>query len=598
MMKINLLKYGNIAIFLGCFLFSSLIMAQQPTFKDKADKKLYQRVLEEANLMYKRLKYVDAAKKYEEAVSLSTANDPKVIGKLADCYYYNSEMKEAHKWYEKMYVEHKDNMSSAYLFKYMHALKGNNRYSKAKKIDAEYLEKIDEERAQKMEKKNNEALDSLIAARNNLIRIINIKTNTGLSEFGPMYYGDKIVYSANDKYGKKIYSWDGNPFLDLYVADIKDKKNGHLGEPKKFSDKVNTEYHEADVTFTNDGKTMYFTRNNHKKKERRGKDGINHLMILKTTLKDGAWSKPEILPFVTDEYSYGHPVLSKDNSKMYFVSNMPGSIGQTDIFVVDILANGSFSAPKNLGDKINTTKKEMFPYVVGDKLYFASDGHIGLGGLDLFESTLSTDGYSEPVNLQRPINSNMDDFAMIIKPKENNGYFSSNRIGGRGNDDIYFFRNKTQEELDAENQTVVVIDTIPESFAERETVKNKDSLEVINLNRILFPFDKATITAQAKTELTKVLAFMQSYPDAIIEIRSHTDSRGPVDYNQKLSQRRADSTKKYLISNGLDVTRIKGAVGYGESDLLNKCSDGVRCTREEHHINRRSEFVVIKKFKE
>ncbi|MCV6630751.1 MAG: OmpA family protein, partial [Flavobacteriaceae bacterium] len=406
------------------------------------------------------------------------------------------------------------------------------------------------------------------------------------------------IYSANDKEGKKIYKWDGNPFLDLFIADMGDR-NGHLSAPKKLSDNINTEYHEADITFTKDLKTMYFTRNNHKKKERRGNDGINHLMLLKSTLKNGEWTKPKILPFVTDEYSFGHPALSDDDKKLYFVSNMPGSLGETDLFVVDINEDGSYSAPKNLGETVNTAKKEMFPYVIGDKMYFASDGLLGLGGLDLFVTTLTADGYSEPKNLARPFNSNMDDFALILKPADSTGYFSSNRVGGRGNDDIYFFRNKTKQELEEDDTPIAVIDsTTTPSYAVKPTVINKDSLEVINLNRILFPFDKATITAQAKGELAKVLDFMRTYPDAIIKIKSHTDSRGPASYNQSLSQRRAESTKRYLIQNGLSAARIESAIGFGEADLVNECADGVKCSREKHHQNRRSEFVVVKKYKE
>jgi outer membrane protein OmpA-like peptidoglycan-associated protein/tetratricopeptide (TPR) repeat protein len=572
----------------------------------------YNKILEEADLKYRRMEYIEAAAMYEEALSLSPNNDPEILGKVGDCYYFNSEMKKALKWYGEMYKNHKESMSSEYLFKYMHTLKGNNKYGKSKKIKREYLAKIDEEKTKEVKEEDEKLLDELISTLHP-IDIKNLKTNSPKSDFSPMYYGDQIVYASNAKPTTKLYGWDGNPFLDLYAANI-EKSTGEFKDAVRFPKKINTKYHEASVTFSKDKNTMYFTRNNHKKKERRGDVGINHLMILKSTRDGDKWSKPKILPFNNDNYSFGHPALSADGKKLYFVSNMPGSLGETDIFVADVEEDGSFSAPRNLGEQINTTGREMFPYVTGDKIYFSSDGHIGLGGLDVFEAKLEENGYSTPKNLGKPINSNKDDFSFITKVNDSTGYFASNRAGGRGNDDIYFFKPGKEQDKEKEEPEEEIVDNgsdnknnlnntgvNPNNKNNNSGLPNDPGTErtadgenmKIKINNILFNFDRSNITSAAAKELQKVIAFMNAHENVRIKIESHTDSRGTRAYNKILSQNRADATLQYLIDHGVDADRIESAVGYGESRLVNDCGDGVPCSRSQHHKNRRSEFVIL-----
>src|SRR5690606_15659442 len=192
-----------------------------------------------------------------------------------------------------------------------------------------------------------------------------------------------------------------------------------------------------------DEKTIYFTRNNYEGKLKKDGNGVNHLKLYSATAeeKDGKikWGDIKELPFNSDNYSVGQPAVSKDGTKLYFVSDMPGTIGETDIFVVDILEDGNYGQPKNLGETINTTGREMFPYITDRALYFATDGYLGLGGLDVFE-TIITDGvFQKPINLGAPLNSSMDDFAYIVNEETNKGFVCSNRKSGKGDDDIYSF---------------------------------------------------------------------------------------------------------------------------------------------------------------
>jgi outer membrane protein OmpA-like peptidoglycan-associated protein len=446
------------------------------------------------------------------------------------------------------------------------------------------------------------------------------------------------------------------------------------------SNLINTKYHESTPVFTADGQTMYFTRNNYDNGVYlQDKKGINKLKIFRSYKKKGKWSKPEQLPFNSDEYSVAHPALSPDGKQLYFSSDMPGSMGydleneftRSDIWVVDILAEGAFSAPRNLKN-INTPGRETFPFVSKtNTLYFSSSGHQGLGGLDVFTSTINPDAsMGEVVNIGRPINTIYDDFSFIVNDETKIGYFSSNRPGGSGDDDIYRFLqvedlrekcevlatgditdkktgNPVQDArvvlLDLDNKEIdqqvtsddgtytftldcdqpYVLRVVKEDYTSDEEVITTPrssglidiSLEIelnripvvdcddigplLDIEQIYFDFDKFDIRSDAAYELSKIKAFMELYPQVSVEIRSHTDSRAPDQYNDLLSERRAQSTRDWLISKGIDASRLT-AKGFGERRLLNKCANGVVCSSEQHQLNRRSEFIVsgLGKFKD
>lgn len=273
----------------------------------------------------------------------------------------------------------------------------------------------------------------------------NAKINTLDSDFGTAFYGDDKVVFAAPKQGFTLSREEnsGQPFLDLYVGTV--TEDGQIIKKQKLPGEINTKYHEGMVSFTKDLKTVYFSANSFvkqkKNKKKNKKKATGYLHLFRADITDsGEWTNLTMLPFNGEKYSTGHPVLNRDDTKLYFVSDRPESYGKTDLFVVDINEDGSFSEPRNLGANINTSEREMFPFIGKDNvLYFSSDGLPGLGELDVFASKIFDNTQSKPINLQEPVNSEFDDFAYIIDDHKSRGYFSSNRDGGHGDDDIYSF---------------------------------------------------------------------------------------------------------------------------------------------------------------
>jgi outer membrane protein OmpA-like peptidoglycan-associated protein len=561
-------------------------------------------------------------------------------------------------------------MSADNLFKYAHALKGTGKYARAKRITRLYNKEIQKEEADESEiidmADAREALLDNILNTEELVAIRNLSINSRYSDFAPMFHNEKEVVFASAMDSAFIttrrYKWNDQPFLDLYVGKL-NEESGEVLDAVKFSKKVNTKYHEAGVSFSPDNSTMFFTRNNYGRKLKRDKNGINNLKIYQSHKINGEWSDAVELPFNSDEYSTGHPALSPDGKQLYFVSDMPGTIGSTDIFVADIREDGSFSEPRNLGPEINTEGKEMFPFINGSKLYFASDGHVGLGGLDIYEVAYNgTEGFLEVRNLGKPINSNKDDFSFIVKEATQKGFFASNRKGGKGDDDIYSFERLTVEATnenaiagvaterlsgnkipdaliqlldennrklkemvgqqdgsfvfeDLEGTTRYVLRVAKDGYKPHEelvtTLENQkvevepalerledrilveDGIKKLRTDMIYFDFDKSAIRPDAAEELDKLATVMQEYPEMIIKIESHTDTRGRADYNKYLSDLRAKASRDYLIQQGIASDRIESAIGYGEERLLNECNGKVRCNAVKHERNRRSEFIIV-----
>ena len=396
---------------------------------------------------------------------------------------------------------------------------------------------------------------------------------------------------------------------------------------------MNTPFNESTAAFTKDGNTIYFTRNNYVNKKL-GTDMENTILlkILRSTKdKSGKWSKAEELPFNSDQYNVAHPALSPDGKYLYFASDMAGSFGNSDIYRVEILANGQFGKPENLGNIINTAGRESFPFVSDDNvLYYSSDGIPGLGGLDIFAVKFKDDGTkTKPMNIGQPGNSADDDFCFVIDASTRLGFLSSNRPGGKGRDDIYTFHEDVPLEFSCERPIKVVIknaktkEVIPGYYLRGEKQKfetaevnltlkedgddelyeillkpkevnlkkGMDLAKVFEIQEIKFDLGKADIRPDAELELIKIVEAMKQYPRMKIDIRSHTDSRGSDSFNMKLSDRRAKSTMNWIISQGIAKNRLK-AKGYGETRLVNRCKNGVPCTEEEHQQNRRSEFII------
>ena len=283
---------------------------------------------------------------------------------------------------------------------------------------------------------------SLFAQEENYT-IKNLDINKKYQDFGVSFYNDSTAVFASARktvFMKRVWSGNHEPFLRLYQGKI--ASDGEITNPTEFGHQLDTKYHESNLSFSKDLKTVYFDRNNYFHKEyRTNEEGVNLIQIYKAKIdENGKWVAVERLPFNSDEFSSGHPVLNADNTKLYFISDRPDSYGETDIYVVDINADGSYGEPKNLGTTVNTSKKEMFPFIdENNVLYFSSNGfNSGKGNLDVYATKLNKQGeYFAPQNLGFPINSNQDDFAFVKQKGKNTGYFSSNREGGKGDDDIY-----------------------------------------------------------------------------------------------------------------------------------------------------------------
>ncbi|MEX0313517.1 MAG: OmpA family protein [Allomuricauda sp.] len=620
-----------------------------------------------ADTNFDDMMYVRAAEQYETLVRRGD-DSQHVLERLGDAYFFNTDMENAAKWYGVLFAKYENVLDTKYIFRYIHSLKGVRDYTMAKAIMKIYSKRLKTEGfSVKHFKDNDEKLDEILKKQPQFY-ISNLAINTPLADFGTTYYKDKIVFSSSrdsSKLETRVYEWNRQPYLDFFMADT-NNLGSDLASVTQFSSILNTRYHEAGAAFIPEGNVIYFTRNNYSNQTLGGdKEGINHLKIYTSELRGGEWTEAQEVSFNSEDYSVGQPALSPDGSKLYFVSDMPGSIGQTDIFVVDVYPDGGFSKPKNLGPAINTSGREMFPYITEEKLYFASDGHLGLGGLDIFESEIGRSGFGEPNNLGKPLNSNRDDFAYIVNEKTLRGYFSSNREGGKGDDDIYSFQRmeevckqtvkgsvvrsanaqpivnveveliaedgtslgKTRTDpygafgfdlsLDCEATYAIKIDKegYKAGGAGFSTSKVKDHvnevpLEItkelnklivrengvlkIKIDNIYFDLNKADIRPDAAQELNKIVEVMKEYPKMVIKIEAHTDSRGSDRYNETLSDKRAKSTGNYIISQGIEGHRIQSAIGYGEKQLLNHCKNGIRCTMEEHDVNRRSEFIIVK----
>ncbi|MBT8210247.1 MAG: OmpA family protein, partial [Eudoraea sp.] len=629
------------------------------------------KLMEKADLYFDKMWYAEAAEIYEMILAKGDSYYTyKVIERAADSHYFNTNMDRAFYWYDILYREYKQEMSADNLFKYAHTLKGTGKYARSKRLMRLYDRKMRRGEEKELADMNvampKEVILDNILASSGSFEIKNLEVNSKYSDFAPMFHGeDRLVYasSVDSAFLKtRRYKWNNQPYLDLYVAKI-NKESQEVRNATKFSKQINTKYHEATVTFSPDNNTMYFTRNNYGKKLKRDRKGVNHLKIYRSTKVDGAWTEAKEVPFNSDDYSTGHPALSPDGKQLYFVSDMPGSLGKTDIFVVDVQDDGSFSEPRNLGPEINTDRREMFPFISDKKLYFSSDGHVGLGGLDVFEvSYTEEEGFLDVINVGQPINSKVDDFSFIVDEASQKGFFASNRRGGKGDDDIYSFQRPLPEEAnenaiagvvterltgdtmpgalvmlldennrklkemlsdedgsfifeDLDSNTKYVIQTVKDEYEQHEmvvsTLENErvetaielDKLEKLitveegirklKVDMIYFDFDKSYIRKDAAESLDKLVATMKEYPSMVIKIESHTDSRGPAVYNRYLSDKRAKSTRAYLIEQGIDPKRIQSAIGYGEERLLNECDGTVKCSREKHQLNRRSEFIVV-----
>ncbi|MFV8466893.1 OmpA family protein [Flavobacterium sp. LB1P62] len=643
-MKINIIIYSLI-----------LSVTVQQSYAQKAK-------VASANKQYDRYAYVDAITIYER-LAQKGYKDEKIFQNLGNAYYFNAELEKAEKWYGELFAMNKD-QEAEYCYRYSQCLKAIGDYGQADKMLVEFNKKAGNDKRAQLYVSHKNYLEE-IKANSGRFNIADAGINSEFSDYGSSFSGNKLVFaSARDTGGvsKKVFKWTNQSFTNLYSSEV--NQSGTLSQPERFSKRINSKFHESTPVFTQDGKTMYFTRNNYLD-GKKGKDGkrITLLKLYKAILnEDGNWEDVVALPFNSDNYSVAHPELSLDEKTLYFASDMPGTLGQSDLFKVTVNQDGTYGTPENLGATINTEGRETFPFISDEnELYFASDARTGLGGLDIYVAKVEKDNSINDIqNVGAPINGTDDDFAFLIDSKSRNGFFTSNRKGGKGYDDIYKF-TETRKLACEQSLTGIItnketakilpdtkLSLFDEKFqilkegisdengyykfevlcgktyfvrAEKQECQTKEGTiniakisgkseldlaleqrikpigigtnlaKTLDIPIIYFDLNKSFIRKDTAFELAKVLAVMEEYPNMKIDIRSHTDSRQTIQYNDTLSDGRAKSTMAWLVKNGIKASRLT-AKGYGETQLVNKCSDGMQCTEAEHQANRRSEFII------
>lgn len=595
-----------------------------------------------ADKLYSRYEYVDAAKAYQKLVD-NGKGDGYVYKQLADTYYNMFNTKEAITWYAKATETQQD--AETY-FRYAQMLKSNGKYEEANKQMNKFAAMVPNDARAKAHKENPNYIPKL-ASKTPSYTVKSLPVSSDKSEFGAVMYDNTLYFTSSRNASRRDYGWNDEPFLDIYKAVLGD--GGNFSEATTVTE-LNSKFHDGPVTISTDGNTIYFTSDSFRERSFE-KDKANNLKLGKNNLykatKNGnTWSNIKPLPFNSKEYSTSNPSLSRDGKTLYFSSDMPGSKGGVDIWKVSI--NGDeFGKPENLGNKVNTEGNESFPFIADDNktLYFASSGKQGFGGLDVYLIDLSNG--SEATNMGKPINTEKDDFSFSFNRAKNMGFFSSNR---NGNDDIFgatpicgvevmtIVTNAKTGAILADAKVSILDDkknviatemsnargevkysvecdkayTIQaakdgyegNSFAVAKSrgpeVKVDAALQPIDvivteveviLKPIYFEYDKSNITAEGAFELDKLVQVMKNNNNMVIFAKSHTDNRGSDAYNLALSDRRARSTVQYIISKGIDASKITGK-GFGESEPKVQCDP---CSEEQHAENRRSEFLIVKK---
>lgn len=788
-------------------------------------------LIKTANHYFESMSYVKAIEAYEEILkkkNVSEADKTQVMQSLAESYLKIKDGVNAERVLGTLVNSGVDlgESRASVLLAYAKALASNAKYKESQEQFENYLVIADEDKKAKgFSKLYNDI--SVLAKNADCYKVDYLTINTNVSDFSPTKYQNGLIFVSNRKNSngiRRVFEWNNTPFLDLYYLDEVSKLGtteatlggtggsatkysgktphvgadeytmptandsrtvgvyggGNIGLGNGYSDKpitpsdrlnksINSKYHEGPATFSKDGSTVIFTRNNMKgNSARKSTDGIIKLKLYTAMANKDGWSNINELPFNSDEYSTGHPSLSSDEQYLFFASDMPGGYGGTDIYV-SRKEGDSWGAPMNLGDKINTSENELFPYVdEKGNLYFSSDGHPGLGELDIFFTQLNgTTQKGRIINLGMPINSSKDDFGIITDGLRKSGYFSSNRKNGGNDDDIYKFEREcelkegcelliavydadtkmplnnatvTYTNEDGEEQilttnedgivelesilegqeyvfraerdgynpntvsfltdecdeepsrleiplevpktdtteivTTISKDKVPSSLnpnAKTCIIKGKVAMhstkeamegvlltfknecdgttvnaysdkdgnfeftavegcdyvisgkkdeyastgtllkkfncdnaadivpelfmfkqgDVVEIKNIYFDYGKYNIRRDAREGLDKLVDIMREYPDMKIDLRSHTDSRSSSEFNQTLSDNRAKSTAEYLFKRGISRSRIVEYKGFGETQLVNGCSDGVKCTATEHQLNRRTEIKVV-----
>ena len=451
-----------------------------------------------ANKKYEKLAYIDATKTYEK-VAAKGYKSVDMFQKLGNSYYFNAELEKAGKWYGELFAMNEP-VDAEYYYRYSQCLKSMGDYTKADEMMTQFNAKSGNDERAKLYAANKNYLEQ-IKANSGRFTIQDAGINSEYSDYGSAISVDQLVFaSAREVIGasQTKMKWTNQAFTNLYGATL--KRDGTLGDPEVLNKNLNSKFNESTPVYTTDGQTMYFTRNNYNKGKRAADDKKTTLLkIYKATKNGDLWDDVVELPFNSDQYNVAHPALSPDNKTLYFASDMPGTIGLADLWKTSINSDGSYGTPENLGKEINTQGRETFPFIASNnEMYYATDGRPGLGGLDIFMTQLTTSGkVGESVNIGAPINSKTDDFGLLMDTNTRSGFFTSNREGGHGNDDIYKF-TETKKMVCEQSLTGVVTDS--------KTDELLANAEVTLLDSKFQELDKVMSDAQANYKFKVVCA--------------------------------------------------------------------------------------------
>jgi len=705
---------------------------------------------------YEDWSYTQAIEAYEQAFRKDASSIPHAR-RLADCYWTLRDHTNAERWYA--IVATSSQVEPQDIYRYAELLRVSGQFADSDLWMKRYAKLAPTDSRVRLKDNATERLGDLLGEDGVTHKVFRSNANSDHSDICPFIHGDTIIFASSRPEhfaSRQLHSWNDQPFLSLYTGIL--AKDGSITGVKPMSEVTNTKYHESNAVISNDGSELYFTRNNYSDGRKvLSEEGVNNLQIFMRRRTQDGWSKEIAFPYNSSAYSVGHPALSYDHSRIYFTSDKPGGLGGKDIYVCHRNEQGAWNEPQNLGPPVNTEGDEMFPYVYQNTLYFSSDGHLGLGGLDLFRCTIRGNGHGAVQNLNAPVNSISDDLGICLDASGERGFFTSDRDGALGDENIYGFlmNSKPEDErkwsgrvldiadaqpvaflpvrlLDMERNelarsvtglhgdfefaapnvpafvsakipggdmtelqanefqvsafgntdlpdmylnsvmdlpvNVIIRDAMTDEWLEGVTVSVKDlrdgtllyhgitndlgitqgqipdrrfgddmNLEVtfsrtgylsktvqvdtrvlmflehaltgpegagmspissgidmaqaMNLRPIYFDYRESRIRTDAAMELDLVAQVMKLDPSIHIDLRSHTDSRASMEVNDALSQRRAESSRSYLVAQGVHPSRIT-CKGFGERRPVNHCTDGVECSEEEHQMNRRTEFII------
>ncbi|OCX53419.1 hypothetical protein BEL04_03720 [Mucilaginibacter sp. PPCGB 2223] len=575
------------------FIVSSLIITgvfaqEQLTKRQQADK------------LFERYEYAKSLDLYLDIESSKKKYDLSLLEHIATCYREMGQYEQAEKWYADVVSDEKAPAIDNYY--YAEILLRNKNFDAAKNIYKKYYEAIGNITDLPFKLATCDSAKMWIARPTDLVVKNEQSLNSSYSEWGLTYYGSNAFIFTSDrkttlsKAEKYIYQWTGNSYFKLFETE--GTKLKELPIDLKSSKLITGDYHVGPIALNASQDTAYITVTTVIQKKDILLDGklspqkqrlyTRRLQLIMATRKAGQWGNFKNFAYNNiNKYSIGHAALSHNGRLMYFTSDMDGGYGKTDIWFCEKQADGTWGKPVNCGKGINTKEEEAFPTVNGDDvLYYSSKGLPGMGGYDIFFAKGSKTQWSKPEHLSYPINSTSDDFWYISKDGLT-GYFSSDREDGEGNDDIYSFSYKTPKRKKIPNKNPE-----PDTIETVAPPKPYETGSIFVLSNIYYDLDKSNIRPDAAVELDKLAVILKEHPTMRIELSSHTDSRASDEYNMALSQRRAASAVAYLASKGIDKSRMIPK-GYGETRLVNKCSNGVPCTEAEHQLNRRTEVKIL-----